>query len=186
MAWLTGRLLAALVAAGLMMAAVAEQAQAADAAEIDARADLALDGLLAVSPAARAVAGQAVAVMVFPDVVKAGFGFGGQYGEGVLRRDGLSVGYYSIASASFGLQIGAQSYSQVLFFMTEDALALLDRTRGFELGADASVALIEDGVGIDVSTTTVQDPVVAFVTGQRGLMAGVSVEGSKISRIRRD
>jgi lipid-binding SYLF domain-containing protein len=186
MAWFTGKLFAAMMVTGLMMAPVVEPARAADAAEIDARADLALDGLLAGSPAARAVAERAVAVLVFPDVVKAGFGFGGQYGEGVLRRDGVTIGYFSIASASFGLQIGAQSYSQVLFFMTEDALATLDRTRGFELGADAGVALIDDGVGLDVSTTTLQDPVVAFVVGQRGLMAGVSLEGSKLSRIRRD
>jgi len=186
MAGFTGRLFGALVASLLLVASVAQPARAADAAEIETRADLALDRLLAGSPAARAVAERAVAVMVFPDVVKAGFGFGGQYGEGVLRRDGLTMGYISTASASFGLQVGAQSYSQVLFFMSEDALTTLDRTRGFELGADASVALIDDGVGLDVSTMTVQDPVVAFVTGQRGLMAGVSLEGSKISPIRRD
>jgi lipid-binding SYLF domain-containing protein len=177
------RIMAALLALVLALAPAGGPARAADAAEIDARADLALDGLLAGSEAARAIAEEAVAVMIFPDVVKAGFGFGGQYGAGVLRRDGVTIGYFSIASASIGFQIGAQSYSQVLFFMTEDALAMLDRTRGFELGADASVALIGEGAGVDVSTTTLQDPIVAFVTGQRGLMAGVSLEGSKISRI---
>lgn len=177
------RMIAALLALVFAASLGSGPARAANAAEIDARSDLALEGLLARSEAARAIADRAVAVLVFPDVVKAGFGFGGQYGEGALRRDGLTVGYFSIASASFGFQAGAQSYSQVMFFMTEDALASLDRTRGFELGADASVAVINAGAGIDVTTTTLRDPIVAFVTGQRGLMAGVSVEGSKISRI---
>lgn len=177
------RMIAALLSLVLAASLGSGPAQAADAAEIDARADLALDRLLAGSEAARALSARAVAVMIFPDVVKAGFGFGGQYGEGALRRDGVTVGYFSIASASFGFQIGAQAYSQVLFFMTEDALATLDRTRGFELGADASVAVINAGASLDVTTTTLQDPIVAFVTGQRGLMAGISLEGSKISRI---
>ncbi len=158
-------------------------ANAASAVEIDARADLALDGLLATSVAAQAVAERAVAVLVFPQIVKAGFGVGGQFGEGALRRDGVTVAYYNIASASFGFQIGAQAYAQVLFFMTEDAVALLDRAQGFQLGADANVAVIDRGFGVDVTSTTVFDPVVAFVTDQQGLMAGATIEGSKITRI---
>ena len=95
----------------------------------------------------------------------------------------MTSGYYNIASASFGLQIGAQSFSQVIFFMTEEALAVLSRTEGFEVGADANVALINEGVGVDVNSSTLRDPIVAFVFGQKGLMAGVTIEGSKISRI---
>ena len=130
------------------------------------------------------MADRAVAVLVFPSIVKAGFGLGGQYGEGVLRRGGATAGYFSIASASFGFQIGAQSYSQVLFFMNEDALAYLDQVKGFELGADVNVAVVNQGIGVDANSTTVQDPIVAFVFGQQGLMAGATVEGSKITPIR--
>ncbi len=175
------------VATALFLAATtlgaARTAHAASAAEIDAKVDIALDALMTESAAARAVSEDAVAVLVFPEIVKAGFGVGGQFGEGALRKDGVTTGYFNIASASFGFQIGAQSYSQVLFFMTEEALAGLDKARGFELGADASVAVASEGVGVDVSTNTLQDPIVAFVFGQKGLMGGVTVEGSKITRI---
>jgi len=162
---------------------VAPAASAASAAEIDAKVDIALNSLLADSAAAQAISEDAVAVLVFPDIVKAGFGVGGQFGEGALRKGGVTTGYYNIASASFGFQIGAQSYSQVLFFMNEDALAALDKVRGFELGADASVAVASQGMGVDVNTNTVRDPVVAFVFGQKGLMGGVTVDGSKITKI---
>lgn len=158
-------------------------AHAASAAEIDAKVDIALDRLLADSSAARAISDRALAVLVFPDIVKAGFGFGGQYGEGALRRGGVTVGYYNLASASFGLQVGAQAFTQVMYFMTEDALAYLDRVNGFEIGADANVAVVNEGLDVGASSTTIQDPIVAFVVGQRGLMAGVTVEGSKITRI---
>jgi lipid-binding SYLF domain-containing protein len=123
-------------------------------------------------------------VLVFPEIVKAGFGFGGQYGEGALRRGGVTTAYYNVASASFGLQIGAQSYAQALFFMTEDALRYLDKVNGFELGADAGVAVVNLGKGVDVNSSTLQDPIVAFAFGQQGLMAGATVEGSKITPIR--
>lgn len=175
--------LAAMLGAAAATAAVPTPAVAASAEAIDVRADLALKQLLAQSETARAIADRAVAVLVFPDIVKAGFGFGGQYGEGVLQRAGASVGYYSIASASFGFQIGAQSYSQALFFMSEEALAYLDQVRGFEVGADASVAVVNAGKAIDVNSSTLQDPIVAFAFGQQGLMAGATIEGSKITRI---
>jgi len=167
-----------------LAASPAQPAWAASAAEIDAKVDLALDRLLRESPTAQAVSERAVAVLVFPDIVKGGFGIGGQYGEGALRRNGATAGYYNVASASFGLQVGAQSYAQALFFMTDAALAYLDRVGGFEVGADASVAVIDAGVAVDVTSNTVQDPIVAFVFGQRGLMAGATIEGSKITRIR--
>jgi lipid-binding SYLF domain-containing protein len=120
---------------------------------------------------------------VFPDVVKAGFGFGGQYGQGALRRGGLTVGYYNLASASFGLQIGAQSFAETYFFMTEEALGYLTRSQGWEVGADAKVAVADQGYSADATSTTVTQPIVVFVSGQTGLMAGAVVEGSKISRI---
>jgi len=147
------------------------------------RADLVLNRLLSESPTAQAVDEKAVAVLIFPDIVKAGFGLGGQYGEGVLRRDGASVGYYNIASASFGFQAGAQSYGQVIYFMSEQALRQLETSKGFVLGADANVAVVSKGANVDVNSSTLQDPIIAFVTDQKGLMAGVTLEGSKISRI---
>jgi lipid-binding SYLF domain-containing protein len=161
----------------------ASAANAASAAEIDAKVDIALNSLLAENAAARAIGEDAIAVLVFPEIIKAGFGIGGQFGEGALRKGGVTTGYFNLASASFGFQLGAQSYSQVLFFMTEEALAGLDQVRGFELGADASVAVADQGLGVDVSTNTVRDPIVAFVFGQKGLMGGVTLEGSKITKI---
>ncbi len=174
---------AAVLGLAVALAAPARVAQAASAAEIDAKVDLALNKLLGESEAAKALNGRALGVLVFPDIVKAGFGIGGQYGEGALRRNGVTTGYYNIASASFGLQAGAQSYSQVMFFMTEDALKYLDQSKGFEVGADANVAVADAGLNVDANSSTIQDPIVAFVFGQKGLMAGVTVEGSKITRI---
>ncbi len=170
----------ALLAIALMPAA---PARAASASEIDAKVDIALNTLLAESPAAQALSEKAVAVLVFPEIVKGGFGIGGQYGEGALRRNGATTGYYNIAAASFGFQIGAQTFGEAIFFMTEDALAYLDKSKGFEAGVDASVAVIGKGVDADATTNTIQDPIVAFVFGQKGLMAGATLEGSKITRI---
>lgn len=158
---------------------------AATAEEIDAKVDLAYERLMRESETARAVAERAVGVLVFPDIVKAGFGIGGQFGEGALRRGGETVGYYNIAAASFGLQIGAQSFAQALFFMSEDALDYLRDSEGFEVGADANVALANEGLGYDVTTSTIQDPIIGFVFGQQGLMAGLTLEGSKITEIDR-
>lgn len=175
--------LALLLAMGTATVLPPAPAVAASAAEIDAKAEIAYTRLLRESPAARALADQAVAVLVFPSIVKAGFGLGGQYGEGVLRRGGVSSGYYNIAAASFGLQIGAQSFSEVLFFMTEDAVSTLNRLNGFELGADASVTVANEGLSVDATSKTVLKPIVVFVSGQQGLMAGAAIEGSKITRI---
>lgn len=174
---------AAAASVALAFVSMMPAAEAASAAEIDQKVDLALDTLMSEVPAAREFADDAVAVLVFPDIVKGGFGIGGQYGEGALRRDGATVGYYNIAAASFGLQIGAQSFGQAMFFMTEDALAYLDRSEGFEVGADANVVLANEGGQIGATSSTVQDPIVAFVFGQQGLMAGVTIEGSKITKI---
>jgi lipid-binding SYLF domain-containing protein len=167
----------------LLVATPEQSARAASASEIDTKVDLALDRLMRESETARAVADRALAVLVFPDIVKGGFGIGGQFGEGALRKDGVTVGYYNIAAASIGLQIGAQTYSQAMFFMTEEALAFLDKSAGFEIGADANVALANEGLGYDVTTSTIQDPIIAFVFGQQGLMAGLTLEGSKITKI---
>ncbi len=177
------RKLAVAAIIGLTVLAASPQARAGSASEIDAKADIALKKLLAENPAAQAIADKSLAVLIFPGIVKAGFGVGGQFGEGALRKNGVTTGYYNIASASIGFQIGAQSYSEVLFFMTEDALKYLDRSKGFELGADVNAAVVNQGVNVDANSTSIQEPIQVFVFGQQGLMAGATVEGSKISRI---
>jgi lipid-binding SYLF domain-containing protein len=182
---LSRRLAGAVAVAGLGLLVSRAPAAAATRTEIDAQADAALARLHAENPAAKALAEGAKAVLVFPNVVKAGFGLGGEYGEGVLRRGGEALGYYSLVSASFGFQIGAQSYAQALFFMSEEALAWLERSRGFELGADASVAVAGSGAGGELDSSTLSQPIIAFVFGQQGLMANATIEGSKISRIER-
>ena len=161
------------------------QTLAATAAEIDAEADLALQRLYREAPVAKKIMDDAAGALIFPSIIKGGFGIGGEYGEGVLRQNGQSTGYYNMASVSYGLQIGAQGYSQVLIFTTPEALKYLDDSQGFEIGADAGVALADMGAGGDLSSTTLQSPIVAFVFGQKGLMAGISIEGSKITKIQR-
>lgn len=161
------------------------EATAATAAEIDAKVDLALDRLMRESETARAIADRAVAVLVFPDIVKGGLGLGGQYGEGALRQGGETVGYYNLIGGSVGLQIGIQSFAEAIFFMTEDALAFLERSDGFEIGVDANVAVASEGLDVGVTSSTVQEPIIAFVFGQQGLMAGMTLQGSKITPIER-
>jgi len=165
--------------------ATANLADAATAAEIDADVDAALSRLFAQVPAAKELAESAKAVLVFPSIIKGGFFVGGEYGEGALRKGGDTVAYYNIASVSYGLQIGAQGFSQVMMFMTDDSLHYLDRSQGFEVGADASVALASAGAGGALTSSTLQSPIIAFVFGQSGLMAGVSLEGSKVTKIDR-
>jgi len=177
------RMVLSVLATMACLSVAAEKAAAATAAEIDAKADLALKQLYAEVPVAERLAEDAVGVLVFPSIIKGGLFVGGQYGEGVLLKKGTPAGYYNIASLSYGLQIGAQGFSQVLMFMTDAALGYLAESKGFEIGADATVALADKGVGGDLSTTTLQSPIVAFVFGQEGLMGGISIEGTKITEI---
>ena len=108
---------------------------------------------------------------------------GGQYGQGALMEGGKTVAYYNIVAGSIGWQIGAQSFSQAWFFMTDDALHYLEKSQGFEAGVDATVAVADVGKGGDLSSTTLQSPIIAFVFGQSGLMAGLSLQGSKVTKI---
>lgn len=126
---------------------------------------------------------KAKAVLVFPDVIKGGFIVGGEYGKGALRQGADTMGYYSIASASLGLQIGAQSYAIVMVFLTDEALVKFRDSKGWEAGVDGSVAVAEWGAGTDINTQNFPDPIVGFVLNNKGLMAGISLEGSKISKI---
>jgi lipid-binding SYLF domain-containing protein len=182
------RLTTALAAGMLLLAGLTAPSatRAASAAEIEARADAALERLVDTAPEARQLLERARGVLVFPRVLKAGFGVGGEYGEGVLRRDGQSVEYYSTASASIGFQLGAQSKAQFLLFMTDESLEDFRRADGWEVGVDASVTLLKIGAGGSVDTTNVANPVVGFVLADRGLMYDASLAGTKISRIQRD
>jgi lipid-binding SYLF domain-containing protein len=115
--------------------------------------------------------------------VKAGFGVGGEYGEGALRVGGRSVGYYNTAAASIGLQIGVQSRAQVLMFMTQDALETFQGGDGWEVGVDGSVTVVKVGVAGAIDTNTITDPVIGFIYGEQGLMANLSLEGAKITKL---
>jgi lipid-binding SYLF domain-containing protein len=121
---------------------------------------------------------------VFPSVTKAGLGIGGQYGEGALIKGGKAVAYYNTAGASYGLQAGAQTYGYAMFFMNEAALKQLDKTDGYEVGVGPSVVVMDEGMAKTMTTTTTRDDIYAFIFGQKGLMAGLGVQGNKISRIR--
>lgn len=174
----------AFAVAGLA-ALAAPAAQAASAANINRDADQALATLTKDHEVASAIASKARAVLIFPNIVKAGLGFGGSYGEGVLREGGKSTAYYNSVSGSFGLQIGAQSYGYIVFLMNDSAVKYLRESKGWEIGVGPTVVIVNEGVAKNLSSTTLKDDAYAFIFGQQGLMAGVSIEGSKISRIER-
>ena len=159
-------------------------AVAASAGEIESEVDRTLDVFRETVTGGAEFLGKSRGTLVFPTITKGGFFVGGEYGEGALRIDGTTVDYYNIASASFGLQIGAQQYSIVMVFLDDEALQNFRDSKGWEAGVDATVAAgTEWGAGTDINTKTFKDPVVAFVFGNMGLMAGASIEGSKITRI---
>ncbi len=167
----------------LSSAALVNTVAAAGAGEIDIKVDGTLAKFKQEVTGGAEFLKKAKAVLVFPDVVKGGFIVGGEYGKGSLRQGGNTLGYYSIASASFGLQIGAQAYGIVMVFLTDDALAKFRDSKGWEAGVDGSVAAAEWGAGKDINTQNYPDPIVGFVLDNKGLMAGITLEGSKISKI---
>lgn len=150
---------------------------------IDARADSSLNYLFNTYPGTRDLSDKAAGMLVMPLVTEAGFGFGGSYGRGALRVGDVTVDYYSATQASFGLQIGAQQYAHVLFFMTEEALSDFRNSSGWAAGADLEYAVNSRGDNVSADTTTALSPVVAVIFGQAGLIAGATVEGTKYTRI---
>jgi lipid-binding SYLF domain-containing protein len=174
-------LLAAIALA--IAAAAAPDAYAESASELQRDGRAALKRLEASQPSARLLASKAKAVLVFPHMVKAGFMFGGQLGEGVLFKKGKVAGYFNSVAASYGLQAGAQTFGYALYFMTDDALRQLDATHGFELGVGPSIVVVDEGMGKSMTTNTITSDVYAFIFSQKGLMAGLGVQGSKITRI---
>ena len=173
----------------LAMAAMTPMSQhpamAASAAELNREAAAALKQLYDSEPAAKALGAKAKGILVFPSIIKAGFLFGAQYGDGALRRQGKTVGYYNTVAASYGYQAGLQTFGYVLFFMSDSALRYLDDSGGFELGMGPSVVVLDAGQAAALTTTTMQSEIYAVVFDQKGLMAGVGIQGSKISRIDR-
>jgi lipid-binding SYLF domain-containing protein len=158
-------------------------AMAADAAEIDRDASAALALLYQTTPAAEQLAPRAKAILIFPSIVKAGFLVGAQYGDGALRRGGRTVAYYRMTAASYGLQAGVQSFGYAMFLMTDAAVAYLNESRGWEIGVGPSIVIVDEGMGKTLTTTTAKDDVYGFIFGQKGLMAGLGVQGSKITQI---
>jgi lipid-binding SYLF domain-containing protein len=179
------RLTAGLIALVLTLAVSVSPriAYAASAAEIDRNVDAALADLYASTPNARALGNQARGVLVFPNIVKAGFLFGAQYGEGALRQKGAKSGYYNSVAASYGLQAGVQSFGYALFFMSDSALRYLNNSGGFEVGTGPTIVVLDTGTARALTTTTMQSDMYAVFFDQRGLMAGLGLQGSKISRI---
>ena len=158
-------------------------ATAASRSELDASSKRVLDKLLADVPAAKALYARATGVLVFPTITKAGFVVGGQYGEGVLWKGGKPVAYYNTAGASYGLQAGAQQYGYAMFFMNQKSLDALNAKQGFEVGVGPSVVVVDQGMAKNMTTTTVSEDVYAFVFAQKGLMAGIGIQGNKITKI---
>ncbi|VVE36398.1 BPSL1445 family SYLF domain-containing lipoprotein [Pandoraea cepalis] len=151
--------------------------------EIDASVNGALDRMYASVPGSRELVNKSRGMLVFPSVLQAGFVVGGQYGEGALRVGGATKGYYNTVTASFGLQIGAQSKAIIFLFMTQDALDKFQRTDGWTAGADASVALVKIGANGAVDLNTATSPVEVIVMTNAGLMANLNVEGTKVSKL---
>jgi len=156
---------------------------AASSVEIDAKVDSTLKEFHWKVSSSKELAEKAKGILVFPSVLKAGFWIGGQYGEGALRIKGKTVNYYNIAGASFGFQFGAQSKSVILLFMTNEALSAFRNSSGWEAGVDGSVALATLGTGGAIDTNTLQQPIIGFVFGNKGLMVDVSLKGSKMTKI---
>lgn len=172
-----------ITAAALSLGLPTLQAQAATAEDLNQDAAQALKTLYKAHPESALLAKNAKAVLVFPKIIKAGLVFGGSYGEGVMTRDGQPAGYYNSVSASWGWQAGAESYGYVVFLMNEKAVQYLDKSKGWELGVGPTVVVVNEGVAKNLSSSTIKDDAYAFIFDQQGLIASLSIEGTKISPI---
>lgn len=168
---------------GLILICSTGMAFADTAKEIDVSVDVTLERFKKEIPGADSFIKKAKGALVFPSVIKAGFGIGGEYGEGALRVGGKTVEYDSTMAASIGFQLGAQSKSIILVFTKDNALKQFRNSDGWKAGVDGSVALVSLGMGDSLDTTNVKDPIVAFIFGQKGLMYNLTLEGSKFSKI---
>jgi lipid-binding SYLF domain-containing protein len=161
------------------------QSAAATAAEINRDAESALEKLYAKSPKAKTLGERARGILVFPSITKAGFMVGGQYGEGGLIKDGKTMGYYNTLQASYGLQAGIQKYGYALFLMTDSALKWIDKSDGWEIGTGPTIVVMDAGASGSLTTTTAQSEIYAFFFDQKGLMGGLGLQGTKITKIKK-
>ncbi|MFA5628251.1 MAG: lipid-binding SYLF domain-containing protein [Thiohalomonadaceae bacterium] len=174
-----------LATAAIVTMSIMSQASAATAENLDRDSQQALQTLYKTQPVAETLSHAARAVLVFPNIVKAGLVFGGSYGEGVLLEGPKVVDYYNTVTGSWGLQIGAQTYGYAVFLMTDNAVKYLKDSKGWEIGVGPTVVVVDEGVAKNLSTSSLKDDAYAFIFSQQGLMAGISIEGTKISRINR-
>jgi lipid-binding SYLF domain-containing protein len=172
-------------AASIVSMSVMNQARAATAEDLDKDSRQALQTLYQTQPVAETLSRTAKAVLVFPNIIKAGLVFGGSYGEGELIEGSKVVDYYNSVTGSWGLQAGAQSYGYAVFLMTDKAIQYVKDTKGWEIGVGPTVVVVDEGVAKNLSTSSLKDDAYAFIFSQQGLMAGVSIEGTKISKINR-
>ena len=175
--------LASVMVTAALASTVPRPAVAATAAELTRASGAELNKLYARQPSAKVLGEKAKGILVFPAMVKAGFMFGGQIGEGALRKNGRVVAYYNSVAASYGFQAGVQAFGYAMFLMTNAAVEYLDKSGGWEVGVGPSIVVVDTGVARNLTTTTIQSDVYAFVFDQRGLMAGIGIQGSKITRI---
>ncbi|MGH7832848.1 MAG: YSC84-related protein [Candidatus Binatia bacterium] len=169
--------------AALILAAAGGVLAADQPIGIEKNAKASLEKLYASEPAAKTIAEKAKAILVFPNVFKAGFLGGAHYGEGVLLQDGRVIAHYNSVAGSFGLQAGVQVFGYAMFLMTDKALEYLDRSGGWEIGVGPSIVAVGTGMGKALTTTTIKEDIYAFIFNQQGLMAGAGIQGSKITRI---
>lgn len=170
------------LAALLCVVIVPMTASAKTAAEIDAGVTAALEQLYQINPTAKTLSSEAKGILVFPNVLKAGFIIGGSGGTGALRVDGKTIGYFQTASGSLGLQAGVESRKEAIMFMTQEALDNFLDSSNWQAGVDGSISVIQSSVSGSASTKTLQQPIVGFIFGSEGLYGGLNFEGAKISR----
>ena len=171
------------LAISTMVALPVQPAHALNAAELREDAAGALAHLYKTRPEAKELGAKAKAILVFPNIVKAGFMFGGQMGDGVLIRNGRVLGYYNSLAASYGLQAGAQGFGYALFLMTDSAVNYLDKSEGWEIGVGPSLVIVDEGAAKNITSTTLKNDIYGFIFDQKGLMAGIGIQGTKVTRI---
>jgi len=172
-------------AATFALGAVSGAASAATAEDLNKDAAQALQTLYKANPLAESISKKARAVLVFPKIIKAGLVFGGAYGEGVLMKGSHYVDYYNSVTGSWGLQAGAESYGYVVFLTSDKAVQYLEKSKGWEIGVGPTVVVVNEGIAKNLSTSTLKNDAYAFIFDQQGLMASLSIEGTKISHIKR-
>jgi lipid-binding SYLF domain-containing protein len=174
-----------ITAATFSLGTLTSQAIAASAEDLDQDSAQALESLYKSNSVAENLGKNAKGILVFPKILKAGLIFGGSYGEGVLIKNSKQSGYFNSVSASWGWQAGAESYGYVVFLMSDKAVKYLNNSKGWEFGVGPSVVVVNEGVAKNLSTSTLKDDAYAFIFDQQGLMASLSIEGTKVSRIKR-